>query len=52
MPSDVITTTTKYKLEGSKPITKSQNDYFGKGLQVFFPKNNFTCKWNFEWNFL
>jgi len=23
----------------SKPIIKSQNDYFGKGLHFFFPKN-------------
>ncbi len=27
---------------GSKPVTRNQTDYFGKGLQVFFPKNN-TC---------
>jgi len=23
---------------GSKPITKSQRDYFGKGMNVVFPK--------------
>ncbi len=25
---------------GSKLITRSQQDYFGKGLQVFFPKTS------------
>jgi len=25
---------------GSKPITRSQRNYFGKGLHVFFPRNN------------
>jgi hypothetical protein len=32
---------------GSKPITRSQKDYFGKGLQVLFPKNNFYMQMNF-----
>jgi hypothetical protein len=32
----------------SKPITRSQKDYFGKGLQVFFLKKTFTCKQIFE----
>jgi len=36
----------------SKPITRTQNDYFGKGLQIFFLKKTFTCEWNFEWDFL
>jgi hypothetical protein len=29
------------KVVESKLDTRNQNDYFGKGLQVFFPKNNF-----------
>jgi hypothetical protein len=29
---------------GSKHVTRSQMDYFGKGLQVFSPKITFTCK--------
>jgi hypothetical protein len=36
---------------GSKPITRSQTYYFGKGLQVFFRKITFTCKWICEWFF-
>jgi hypothetical protein len=26
-------------------------DYFGKGLQVFFPENNFYMQMNFGMNF-
>jgi hypothetical protein len=29
---------------GSKPITTNQTDYFGKGLQVLFPKSNFSMQ--------
>jgi hypothetical protein len=32
---------------GSKLVTKSQKDYFGKGLQVFFPKKLFYMQMNF-----
>jgi hypothetical protein len=35
---------------GSKPITRNQKDYFGKGLQDLFPKNNFYMKMNFCMN--
>jgi len=36
---------------GSKPITRNQTYYFGKGLQVFFPKITFRWKWICEWFF-
>jgi hypothetical protein len=36
---------------GSKHITRSQTNYFGKGLQVFFPKNNFYMQMIFLGNF-
>jgi hypothetical protein len=32
--------------EGSKLVTRSQNNYFGN------LKETFICKWNFEWDFL
>jgi hypothetical protein len=32
---------------GSKLVTRSQRDYFGKGLHVFFPKNNFYMQMSF-----
>jgi len=34
-------------MKGSKLVTKSQKDYFGKGLQVIFPKKNFYKKMKF-----
>ncbi len=36
-----------HKCPRSKLVIKSQRDYFGKGLQVFFPKNKFYMKINF-----
>jgi hypothetical protein len=35
----------------SKIVARSQNDYFGKWLQVFFLKNNFYMQMNFWMNF-
>jgi len=32
---------------GSKTITRSQRDYFGKGLKVLYPKKNFYMGMNF-----
>ncbi len=36
---------------GSKTVTRSQNDYFGKGLQVFSPKTNFYMQMNIGMKF-
>jgi hypothetical protein len=36
---------------GSKPITRSQRDYFGKGLQVLYPQKNFYMGMNFWMKF-
>jgi hypothetical protein len=36
---------------GSKLVIRSQKDYFGKWLQVFFPKNNFYMQMKFWMNF-
>jgi hypothetical protein len=36
---------------GSKLVIRSQKDYFQKGLQVFFPKNNFHMQMKFWMNF-
>jgi len=35
----------------SKHVIRSQMDYFGKGFQVFFPKNNFYMQMIFWMNF-
>jgi hypothetical protein len=35
---------------GSKLVTRSQKDYFGKGFQGFFPKKHFYMQMNFWMN--
>ncbi len=36
-----------HKCPRSKLVIRSQRDYFGKKLQVFFPKKNFYMQMNF-----
>jgi hypothetical protein len=43
--------TTKANEEGSKCVTRSQMDYFGKWLQVLFLKSKIDMQMNFWMNF-
>jgi hypothetical protein len=45
--NNLLNTLKKHSQWGSKPITRSQKDYFGKGLQVLFPKKHFYMQMNF-----